>query len=428
MSKAAAWTQAGNAPPIQLAARHEIVPGTEAPLAFKALLCLTFIIYIAPQIIFPVLQPLHLALVSALFAICSYLLFVLTSGTRLTVMRPEVKLILGLFALAVISIPMSEWPGGSFQFLIDQYYKAIVLFLLVANLLTSDKRLRQLLWAIAIFTAINGVMGFKAYLNGEFFAENRVMGGISGISSNPNDLALTLNLALPFVWYLYKSSRSTLQRVATVGITILSVLTIVITFSRGGFVTLLALLLWLAAIKFKEHRGQVIFGGVLLCVGFAFLSPGGYSTRIISIVDSKQDKTGSGDERWKSMTAAAQRALAHPLGSGLNMNGVAIESTGLAGVHNVYLEIAVDLGLLALFLFIRLLWKLYAGMRHLRLTSGDSNLSSLAEATEGSLVAFAVAAQFHPVSYNFEFYYLAGIAVAVLEMARRYSLHPERAK
>src|SRR6266487_3547850 len=130
MSKAATWTQAGNAPPIQLAARHEIVPGTEAPLAFKALLCLTFIIYIAPQIIFPVLQPLHLALVSALFAIGSYLAFVLTSGTRLTVMRPDVKLILGLFALAVISVPMSEWPGGSFNLLTTEYYKLLELFLL----------------------------------------------------------------------------------------------------------------------------------------------------------------------------------------------------------------------------------------------------------------------------------------------------------
>jgi len=427
MSKAATWTQAESLP-LARTSTHEIVPGTEARLAFKALLCLTFIIYIAPQIIFPVLQPLHLALVSALFAIGSYLTFVLTSGTRLTVMRPEVKLILGIFALAVISIPMSEWPGGSFQFLIDQYYKSIVLFLLVANLITSDKRVRQLLWAIAIFTAINGVMGFNAYLNGEFFAENRVMGGLSGISSNPNDLALTLNLALPFVWYLYKTSRSAIQRVTAVGITILSVLTIIITFSRGGFVTLLALLLWVAAIKFKEHQGRVILGGVLLCVGLIFLTPGGYSTRIISIVDSKQDKTGSGDERWRSMTAAAQRSLAHPLGSGLGMNGVAIESTGLAGVHNVYLEIACDLGLLAVFLFIRLLWKLYAGMRRLRLSSPDRNISALAEAAEGSLLAFAVAAQFHPVSYHFYFYYLAGIAVAVFEMARRYSLRIERAK
>src|SRR5207249_10426423 len=106
MSKAAAWTQAESIPFARTSA-HEIVPGTEAPFAFKALLSLTFIIYIAPQIIFPVLQPLHLALVSALLAIGSYLLFVLTNGVRLTVMRPEVKLILGIFALAVISIPMS---------------------------------------------------------------------------------------------------------------------------------------------------------------------------------------------------------------------------------------------------------------------------------------------------------------------------------
>jgi len=358
-------------------------------------------------------------------------MYVSMTGRPLTVMSTEVKLLLGIFALAVIGIPMSRWPGGSFQFLLDQYYKSIVLFLLVANLLTSEKRFRQMLWPIAIYSAINGVIGIKAYLNGEFSFDGRIEGGLSGITSNANDLALTLNLALPFTWYLYKSSRSTIQKVTAVGIICLGVITIVITFSRGGFVTLLGLLLWMAVIKFKEHRGRVIFGGVLLFMGFMFLTPGGYSTRVVSIVDTKQDKTGSADARWEQWTVATQAIIDHPLGAGLNMNGLAMRAErgerGWAGVHNVYLEIACDLGLLAGFLFIRLLWRLVAGMRNIRLTSSNRNWASLAEATEGSLVAYAIAAMFHPVSYHFYFYYLAGIAVAVNEMARRSGLNAERA-
>jgi hypothetical protein len=423
MNKTTTWTQAESPPPARISALREIVPGTEAPLAFKALLALTFVIYIAPQAIFPVLEPLRLALVSAVLAVGTYLLYVSTSGVRLSVMGPEVKLVLGIFALAVISIPMSKWPGGSFQFLIDQYYKSIVLFLLVANLLTSDKRFRQLLWAIAIFSAINGGLGLKAYFNGEFFAENRFKGGFSGIASNPNDLALTLNLALPFVWYLYKSSKSTFQRITAFGILCLSVITIVVTFSRGGFLTLMGLLLWVGLIKFKEHKPRVFLGGLLFLVAFMVLTPEGYSTRIISIVDTKQDKTGSADARWESMKTAAQIAVEHPLGTGLNMNNLAIQEAGMGwnGVHTVYLEIACDLGLLAGFLYVWLLWKLFVGMRHIRLSAGKGNVGSLAEATEGSLVAFAVAAMFHPVSYHFYFYYIAGIAVAVNEMARRES-------
>jgi putative inorganic carbon (hco3(-)) transporter len=235
---------------------------------------------------------------------------------------------------------------------------------------------------------------------------------------------------LPFVWYLYKASKSTIPKAIAFGILCLGVITIIVTFSRGGFLTLLGLILWLGLIKFKENRARVILGGVLCLMVFMVFTPEGYSNRIISIVDTKQDKTGSADVRWESMKMAAQIAVEHPLGTGLNMNNLAIQEAGFgwAGVHNVYLEIACDLGLLAGFLFIRLLWKLLVGMRHIRLSSGERNVGALAEATEGSLVAFAVAAMFHAVSYHFYFYYLAGIAVAVNEMVKRSGLNAERAK
>ena len=73
----------------------------ESSLAFKGLLFLTFIIYIAPQAIFPALEPLHLGKVSACVATVGYGLYVAT-GHRLTVMFPEVKLVLWLVAFAAL--------------------------------------------------------------------------------------------------------------------------------------------------------------------------------------------------------------------------------------------------------------------------------------------------------------------------------------
>src|SRR5437588_10587459 len=86
----------------------------ESSLAFKCLLFLTFIIYIAPQAIFPALEPLHLGKVSACVAMVGYGLYVAT-GHRLTVMFPEVKLLLWLVAFAALSIPISTWTGGRVQ-------------------------------------------------------------------------------------------------------------------------------------------------------------------------------------------------------------------------------------------------------------------------------------------------------------------------
>jgi putative inorganic carbon (HCO3(-)) transporter len=85
-------------------------------------------------------------------------------------------------------------------------------------------------------------------------------------------------------------------------------------------------------------------------------------------------------------------------------------------VHNVYLQYAVDLGLPGLALFLSLLCTSYAAARgaarRAAAIPGGAALSALAEGIQLSLAGFAVAAFFHPVGYQFYFFYMAGLAAA----------------
>ena len=85
-------------------------------------------------------------------------------------------------------------------------------------------------------------------------------------------------------------------------------------------------------------------------------------------------------------------------------------------VHNVYLEYATDLGVPGLILFLVVLAGCVrsAGlvMRRTARTPPMRDLFLLAEGIQVSLVAFAIAALFHPVAYHFYFYYMAGLALA----------------
>ena len=125
----------------------------DAPVAFKALLFLLFIVYIGPQFIVPALVPLHLAKISAGIAITAYCFSTLSQGRSISIMNSDVKLILGFVGLALALIPLSTWPGGSLNFFIDVFSKSVVLLFLVLNLLTTEKRCRQLIWALALFSA-----------------------------------------------------------------------------------------------------------------------------------------------------------------------------------------------------------------------------------------------------------------------------------
>jgi O-antigen ligase len=396
----------------------------DSPIAFNSLIFLTFIMFVAPQAYFTGLIPLRLALVSALLSMAAYAAATMSQRHLLTVWGPEVKLIVWLVVFAVISIPSSRWRGGSYEILFDTYMKAVIVFFLIANLLTSERRFHTLLWALTWYSAFNAVSGINAFRQGIFIPHTeRIYGASTPLTMNPNDLALTLNLLIPFIGYLFLSSKSGLQRIVAGAILLASVVCVIVTYSRGGAITLLAILLWYVWTRSGPRRIGALIGVSLLIGVIILVGPAGYSDRIVSSTDFSMDKTGSADARWTMMKEGVRQTYEHPLGVGLGMMALlnVEEGRGWMGVHNVYLEISTELGLIPGILFIVLLWKLIAGMRRIRSlpTALGGKLGLLAGATECSLVAFAVGAMFHPMAYNFYFYILAGIAVALKEMAGR---------
>jgi hypothetical protein len=112
--------------------------------------------------------------------------------------------------------------------------------------------------------------------------------------------------------------------------------------------------------------------------------------------------------------------LSHPItGAGLGMNILALNEIRGAHwlqVHNAYLEYAMDLGWIGLGLFLLLLAGCIRTAARVRTQCAKlpalRDLCVLAEAIRITLVAFAVAACFHPVAYHFFFFYFGALAVA----------------
>ena len=200
----------------------------------------------------------------------------------------------------------------------------------------------------------------------------------------------------------------------------------VVTFSRTGFLTLATVLLSLAwRIRRGPHRAW-LWGAALLAPLVAFfVLPPGYLVHLITITDASSDPTGSAQDRWRDMRLALGMVTDHPLfGAGLGMDAVALNaerSSTWTSVHNVYLQYGADLGLPGLALFLALFWSCANGLRAaLRRLRGDRDRLELLELTYGlqtSLTGFAVAAFFHPVAYQFPFFYFAGLAVAARGIA-----------
>jgi O-antigen ligase len=394
---------------------------TDSAAPFWALMAFTFILLVAPQSFLPVLAPLRIALLAAALAVATYLFDRFIHRRPILRITREMWIALGLAGWAVVTVPLSYWPGGSVSFLIDVYFKTLAVFWLLTCVVNTVSRLRLTFWCLSLMAVPIAMSAVGNFLSGEFLRDgvSRIGGYDAPLTENPNDLALTLNLILPLSVALLFTTRSPAVRAALLALIGLDAIAIIATFSRAGFLTLAvtcATYLW-ALIKRQKH-GWAFCAIVLALVALPLL-PSSYIERLSTITDIEGDPTGSAQERWTDTLAAVKYVVHHPIvGAGVGMNALALnEKRGATWkeIHNVYLQYAVELGLPGLALFLLLLTGCIRGAHHAqrRATGAQApeDLFYLAEGIRISLVAFAVAAFFHPSGYHFYFYYIAGLAV-----------------
>ena len=415
---------------------------SDSPIPFWALMAFTAIMLLAPQNYFPVLAAFRLAFLVAGVAIGSHLYDRLRRGEPLTILPTEIRLVGYLLGWALVTLPLGSWPGGSLGVLADLYSKTLAIFLLIANTVNSVARLRLIVTGLTLMAVPIAYTGVKNFLSGAYLfggdslSAARIIGYESALTANPNDLALILNLIIPLALALVLITRRPMLRAVLLASVGLQIVSVVVTFSRAGFLSLATILgTYFWTVSRRTERGWA-YAALIIVVSALPLLPASYLTRLSTITNMEADATGSSKERYAQQVAAVHYVLAHPIvGAGLGMNILAINETGLSpawmNIHNVYLQYATDLGVPGLILFLLIF---LASIKSAHLVQRDNAASPesrelfyLAAGIKTSLLSFAISAFFSPVAYHFQFYYIAGLAVAVKAVAEAAPRGPERA-
>jgi len=395
--------------------------------AFGAMVVFSFILLLSPQNWFPGLAPLRIALLAGGVAMVALLHDRWVRGQPVLDLTREMWVALLLLAWAVLTIPLSYWAGGSIEVLLNLFLKALIVFWLLAGVATTPGRLRWLAGALTVFTVPLAATALQNFAAGTFVNESglvagRIAGYETGLTHNPNDLALMLNLLLPMAIALFLTARRPTTRILGGAVIGLNAVAVVVTFSRAGFLGLATILLLFVAKQAFRPRGSrtgVVLAVLLVIVAVPLL-PSSYVNRMATITDVEADPTGSSQARLRDTIAAVEFVARHPLvGAGLGMDILALNETRgeyWKQVHNVYLQYAVDLGLPGLVLFLALMTLTFTAVRQARTGAegvpGGAAHRLLVDAIGVSLIVFALEGLFHPVAYNFYFYYVAGLALA----------------
>ncbi len=402
------------------------VPPVSA-IPFWAAILFTFVLLFSPQAYFPGLAVFRPALLVIGTGIVFYLSDRWVHQQPLILWTREAWLAMGLFIWAAATVPFSIWPGGSASMLFDQFFKTLTMFWLLAHVVSSTNRLYQIAAALTVMGV--GLSGFAIYnyASGAFIANDgveRLVGNEGGLTKNPNDMALMINLIMPLTISLFLSSKTIARRAVLLGAIVCELATVVMTYSRAGALTIgIIFVLYMWKLRRRRERSWLF---AVAAVGILSLPmvPSSYYERLSTISSIESDQTGSSQERWSDMTIALKSILSNPIkghGVGMNVNTMR-DARGQEGraVHNVYLEHALDLGLPGLMLFLLLVASCVKAARVAQersMMKGKDTLFHLAQGIEISLIAYLVEGMFHPVSFQFYFYYIASLAVAVRRLA-----------
>jgi hypothetical protein len=402
----------------------EAPPDTEhASLPFWSVMAFTAVLLFSPQTYLPALAPLRPALLVIAIGVLSYVSDRWSRALPIFEWNREMGLIAALAGLAAITVPFSLWQGGSIAVLAD-YAKTIAIFVLLSHIVISLARLRLAAWLLTCMAIGLGFFAVYNFLTGAMIDQgvnqDRLVGNEGALTKNPNDLALMVNLLLPLTVGLFLASREVWQRVVLFAAIGVEAGTVVLTYSRGGAITLgVIVLAYLWKLRGRRERSW-IYAGLFAAVLALPLLPSSYFDRMSTITNVQADRTGSAQERIADMIVAAKTILDNPvIGAGMGMNMIAMREArgGWLPVHNVYLELALDLGVFGLALFLILMWSCVRAVARIQQDWVPPELYFLAQGLQISLIAYATAAMFHPVSYQYYFYFIAGLAIGARTIA-----------
>jgi O-antigen ligase len=395
---------------------------------FTGLVLFIAFYYLSPGDYIPILEGAGLNKIAAALALVSVIWSNLSQGRPWMEFTIEANLLLLFVAVLVVGIPFSAWPGGSWGIFTENVIKTLLFVLLMTNVITSRNQLRTLVHVIVICATIIALVALSHYLSGMFDQWGRLIGYGEKEYANPNDLALGLLLIIPLAFLLLLEAKAIFLRCAYAGVIALMSLAILASMSRTGMVGLAFLgTAWLLSMARKTPmKAVIVMVAMIAVVATSVAMVPALADRFGSIFDDDKDDLGSKAARLEHMWDGLVIMVENPiLGVGMGQTpGAVYARHGNSGphweqIHNVYLQVAAEGGIIALALFIAMIISQTSRLKRAELAlmqGSDAGMVKWPRCMRASIFTFIVCANFSPVAYNWFFYILLGLSGAALKL------------
>lgn len=366
-----------------------------------------------------------------LFLVCvlAYLAFV-RKGDTSTGRTSTDKMLRVLIAYAIFTIPFVYWPGSVINTGLGNFIKAIVFYYFTVAFVHTEQDLKKLVLVFVSCQVLRileplylhvteGYWGGHAYMSAGAEALDRLSGAPSDVV-NPNGLAFIICLVLPFLYLV--AGLSWKGRVGAILLAPACLYALALTGSRSGILGLFIVFLGIMA-QAKRRVMWIISAVIIVVLSFPLLSSN-MQDRYLSLIGQGEKNAGTAEGRVTGVidnfVAALHRPiLGHGLGTSQEVNANFIDVDMPA--HNLYAEIAQELGFVGLVLFLVLLKSIYVGFNECRRIYNQQSASTfLRQLVECMQILLLMNFIFSFASYglsSYEWYFLGGMSVSMQRLA-----------
>ena len=308
-------------------------------------------------------------------------------------------------------------------------------FLLVSTAIASGNEIKLVLLAFVAGALLSVVLGWVGLGRSEHVVGVAAFGStgkrFTGAEGNPNDLAAQLVLAIAFGVALAVDQRRRLTRLALAGVVVALAVGLVATQSRGGLVAFAAVLLAAPLVFWRQRRHALVaIVLVIAAVGAGFAFFGHARSRVTSFNEGGAGRSTLWLVAWRMAKDNS------PVGVGLNNYRVVapdyVRRPGSLAyvrqiddrdvVHNTYLELLAETGMIGLALFLAVVGACLAAARRAQRLFDRLGRRDLARISGAALLAglgILVNQIFQSSAYDMRFWVVFALGPGLLAIAGR---------
>lgn len=345
-------------------------------------------------------------------------------------------LVISYAIVVTLSYLLSEYDSSFGDLQYDKFWKELVLFFVITGVIYSQHRLYQ---AALVFAIGFGFLMVKEALIFLLTAGGHKVGGMGVVGDN-NGVALALLMTIPLVIYCAKFALLKTIKIVLYVVAVLGTITIIATYSRGGFVGLIALGLML--LKGSRYKFRALLLVLIISMVLYYLAPDSYVSRIDTISSATDDDSFAIRLlAWKINTLLA---MSHPI-LGVGLYGSVDYKNWITELpiardwlfesplvlrsfvaHSIYFQALGDTGFTGLILFVGMLLtsllKLNATERLVRKNPDLIWLGELARALKMSIVVYMISGAALSLLYFEPLYIILALSSRVHRMAGQVSV------